>query len=88
MPMKTMSEFWQELKARKRDWKLTVTRLLGIATGLILSVPNLYDLHHFCGLAPEFQAWYPQWYFPFQIFIIAAGICLIPINLVLLILKR
>lgn len=71
--MKTMSEFWQELKARKRDWKLTVKRILTIIGPTFVIIAGLRELNY---------------NFAFWSFMIAASACLILVDLVLLILKR
>ena len=74
MPMKITSEFWQELKARKRDRKVTITRILGGIIG-----PTFVIIAGLRNLNLNFTFWS---------FMIVASICLILINLVLLILKR
>lgn len=73
MPMKITSEFWQELKARKRDRKVTITRILGVISPTLVIIASLRNLNL---------------NFTFWSFMIVASICLILINLVLLILKR
>ena len=74
MPMKITSEFWQELKARKRDRKVTITRILGGIIGpTIVIIAGLRNLN--------FNS-------AFWSFMIAASTCLILIALVLLVLKR
>ena len=72
--MKTMSEFWQELKARKRDRKVTINRILGGIIGPTLVI--ISGLRH---LNSDFAFWS---------FMIAASICLILVALILIILKR
>lgn len=71
--MKTMSEFWQEWKARQRDRKVTITRILGVISPTLVIIASLRNLNL---------------NFTFWSFMIVASICLILINLVLLILKR
>lgn len=73
MPMKITSEFWQELKARKRDRKVTITRILGVISPTLVIIASLRNLNL---------------NFTFWSFMIVASICLILINLVLLVLKR
>ncbi|EDN00645.1 hypothetical protein BACCAP_01411 [Pseudoflavonifractor capillosus ATCC 29799] len=73
MPMKITSEFWQELKARQRDRKVTITRILGVISPTLVIIASLRNLNL---------------NFTFWSFMIVASICLILINLVLLILKR
>ena len=74
MPMKITSEFWQELKARKRDRKVTITRILGGIIG-----PTFVIIAGLRNLNLNFTFWS---------FMIVTSICLILINLVLLVLKR
>ena len=73
MPMKITSEFWQELIARQRDRKVTITRILGVISPTLVIIASLRNLNL---------------NFTFWSFMIVASICLILINLVLLILKR
>ena len=74
MPMEITSEFWQELKARQRDRKVTITRILGGIIGpTFVIIAGLRNLN--------FNS-------AFWSFMIAASTCLILIALVLLVLKR
>ena len=73
LPMKTVSEFWQKLKARKRDRDLTIKRILTIIGPTLVIISGLRHLNS------DFAFWS---------FMIAASICVILAALVLLILKR
>lgn len=71
-----MSEFWQELKARKRDRDLTIKRILTIIGPTLVIISGL---RHLNSDNSDFAFWS---------FMIAASACLILVDLVLIILKR